>query len=197
MVRHAVFAYLFFSAASILADKPPKPGTFYKDSELNISKKEVKGTKIHITFRLNNKDFYWCPGVKIQHTPKATVVTFVRAKTSKSGDVDQKAKYDRKLLSQTVAIETKNRDTYIRNGAKSFKKIFASKNKSAKTKNASVNKAGGKPPAKKEQPSSRAFFRRMSQDRPTAQEESPTASSPKPHKPKVLFNEFAIPTDRE
>ena len=84
MVRKQKLLSLFviaLLATTVFADRPPKPGTFYKDSQLGIRSKELKGTKLHITFSPQHEQFYWCPGVKIEHTSKATVVTFVRAKT--------------------------------------------------------------------------------------------------------------------
>ena len=109
------------------ADRAPKPGTFYKESELRIIKKELKGSKIHMTFSTKKDRFYWCPGIKIKHTKKATIVLFVREKSSKNGSYDQKAKFDRSMTKQFVTIETKGLDTYIRNGERAFKKIHAAK----------------------------------------------------------------------
>lgn len=132
---------MLFLAGLAVADRAPKPGTFYKESELRIINKELKGSKLHLTFATKNDRFHWCPGIKVQHTKKATVVLFVREKSSKNGSVDQKAKYDRSMTKQTVAIETKSLDTYIRNGERAFKKIYSPKKQaSGKGSDASTGK---------------------------------------------------------
>lgn len=172
------------------ADRPPKPGTFYKDSQLGIRKQELKGTKLHITFSPQNDQFYWCPGVQIEHTSKATVVTFVRAKTSQNGKIDRKAKFDKKLSSQLVVIDTKKRDTYIRNGARTFKQIYSPKQKkgsATKTKNASATK----PDKKSKGSNTRSGPSSLKVAKPIG-ELQPSVSSPV--KQKILLNDFALPT---
>ena len=113
---------------TVSADDAPKPGTFYKHGQLGIKKTEVTGTRIKLTFTPMKEQFFWCPGVKIQNTEKATVVTFVRCKTSKSCGIDAKAAIGKKLI-RTITIDSRGKDTYIRNGAKQFKKIYTAPKK--------------------------------------------------------------------
>jgi|GEM_PF-5277096 len=194
MNRAQKFALFFVVFASTLAfaDKPPKPGTFYKDSQLGIRKKELKGTKLHVTFTLQPEQFYWCPGVQVKHTSKATVVTFVRSKTSQNGKIDKKAKFDKKMTSQVVVIDTKKRDTYIRNGAKTFKQIYSpnqNKGSSTKTKNASATKPGKK---KSERNSPAAASSLKESGAQPVGELRPSVSSP--IKRKILLNDFVLPS---
>lgn len=140
MFRFAcLVSLLFVSVAS--AEVAPKEGAYYSLSQVGVTKQEVKGSSIHLTFKPRDEQFYWCPGVKIQRTPLATVVTFVRAKTSENADVTVKAAIGKHLL-RTVSIPTNGMDVYVRDGADSFKRIHAEpKSEDAKTKPASVQPA--------------------------------------------------------
>lgn len=138
MFQKTVTVFLFF-AVTLLADEPPKPGTFYKYGELGIRQTEVKAPLIHLTFKPKDEQFHWCPGIKVQVTKKATVVTFVRTKTSKSAHVDKKAAFGRKLT-RTITIDTKGQDTYVRNGAKDFKKIYSAPEKKQTKKKTTPSK---------------------------------------------------------
>ena len=193
MIRKRKLVWLFFVAllaTTAFADRPPKPGTFYKDSELGIRKKELKGTKLHITFSPKAEQFFWCPGVKIKHTSKATVVTFVRTKTSQNGRIDKKAKYDKKLSSQLVVIDTKKRDTYIRNGEKQFKQIYSPKQqqKGSSTKTKNVSGSGTK--NKKSNSPSAAPSLKETTAKPIGE---PRPSNSSPIKSKTILNSFALP----
>ncbi len=121
------------------ADVTPKEGSYYPLGQVGIKKQEVKGSSIHLTFKPRDEQFYWCPGVKIQKTPLATVVTFVRTKTSQDADVTVKAAIGKRLV-RTVTIPTNGMDVYVRTGADSFKRIYAVPKKE-ETKPASVKSA--------------------------------------------------------
>jgi hypothetical protein len=79
------------------------------------------------------EQFHWCPGIKVQETKKATVVTFVRCKTSKSCDIDTKAKIGRKLI-RTVTINIRGKDVFVRNGPKKYKRVHRIEKKKAPSK---------------------------------------------------------------
>ena len=127
MFKKTIAVWLLF-AGVLFAEPGPKPGTFYKHGELGIKKTELKGTTLHLTFKPRDEQFHWCPGIKVKTTDKATVVTFVRCATSKNASIDKKAKIGKKLI-RTISIDTKNKDTYIREGEKKFKKIFSAPKK--------------------------------------------------------------------
>jgi hypothetical protein len=141
MLRKVLCVSLLLMIGSVGAeDTPPKPGSFYQHGQLGIKKTKITGAKIKLTFKPVDEQFYWCPGIKVQTTDKATVVTFVRCKTSKSCGVDAKASIGKRLI-RTVTIDTKGMDTYVRNGPKKFKKIYTSKKKpAAKAKKTSEKK---------------------------------------------------------
>ena len=123
---------------------------------------EIKGSKINLTFKPTDEQFYWCPGAKVQVTKKATVVTFVRCKTSQNADITIKAKIGKRLI-RTMTIPTNNKDVVVRVGPEKFKKIYASPaNTTAK------KPAAKKAPAKKptgtsaSKPTSRQFYNKFS-----------------------------------
>lgn len=136
----------FLLAGISFADEPPKPGTFYKHGQLGIKKMVVEGTQIQMIFKPVDEQFHWCPGIKVQTTDKATIVTFVRCKTSMSCGIDTKASIEKRLI-RKIKFDTKGKDTYIRNGAKRFKKIYTGKKSArakaaaAKTKSSSSSKS--------------------------------------------------------
>lgn len=134
LLRITIISFLL--AGISFADEPPKPGTFYKHGQLGIKKMVVDGTQILMTFKPVDEQFYWCPGIKVQATDKATVITFVRCKTSMSCGIDTKASIEKRLI-RKVKFDTRGKDTYIRNGAKQFKKIYKGK-ESARSKAASA-----------------------------------------------------------
>ena len=115
----------------------PKEGTYYKFDQLGIRKKEVKGDRIDLVFKPMDEQFFWCPGIRVQTTKVATVVTFVRCETSKTCGVDAKAAIGKRLI-RTVSINSNGKDIYVRNGPKRFKRLYkAPKSKTKLT-------AGGK-----------------------------------------------------
>ena len=129
MLRVATLILLWFVLVSSVAakDKAAKEGTFYKLGELGIKEKKVEGGKLKVTFKPRDEQFYWCPGIKIEKTKKATVVTFVRCKTSKSCSIDQPAKIGKRLI-RNVEFNTNGLDVYVRNGASNFRRIYQSPN---------------------------------------------------------------------
>ena len=137
LLRIAIVSFLL--AGVSFADEPPKPGTFYKHGQLGIKKMVVEGTHINMTFKPVDEQFFWCPGIKVQTTDKATIVTFVRCRTSMSCGIDTKAAIKKRLI-RTVKFDTKGKDTYIRNGAKQFKKIYVGKKSASGTKKAASTK---------------------------------------------------------
>lgn len=110
-----------------------KPGTFYKYDQLGVRKTEINGNRIDLVFKPQDEQFHWCPGIKVQSTEKATIVTFVRCKTSQSCGVDKKAAIGKRLI-RTVSIDSNGLDVYVRNGEKKFKRIFKSPHSKAKPK---------------------------------------------------------------
>lgn len=113
---------LLVQVASAAKFKEPKKGTYYPLGAAGISKMEPKGSRLHVTFKPKDEQFHWCPGIKVKTTDVATIVTFVRCKTSASCSVDKKAAIGRKLV-RTVTIDTRNKDTYVYTGPKQFKRI--------------------------------------------------------------------------
>lgn len=141
MYRIAFIGFLIFAGIVHAKDVPPKEGSYYAFDQLGISKTEFKAGKIALTFKPTQEEFHWCPGIKVQKTKKATVVTFVRCKTSQTCGIDKKAKIGKKLV-RTISINTNGLDVYVRSGAKKFKRIYTSPNSqpSTKTKNTSTNR---------------------------------------------------------
>lgn len=124
MFARTVMVYSMFAAACMAADEAPKPGTYYTHGQLGIKKIEAQGSKITLTFKPVDEQFYWCPGAKVQVTKKATVVTFVRCKTSEDWKIDAKAKIGKRLI-RTITLDTQNKNVYVRNGPKKFKLLYA------------------------------------------------------------------------
>ena len=129
MLRFAtLFVLSFVVVSSCLArEKAPKEGTFYQLGELGIKEKKAVGGKLKVVFQPKDEQFYWCPGIKIEKTKKATVVTFVRCKTSKNCSIDQPAKIGKRLI-RTVEFGTNGLDVFVRNGATNFRRIYQSPN---------------------------------------------------------------------
>ena len=123
---------LFVLSGFSMGEDEPKQGTFYPFSELGITKTEMIGTKIRLTFKPTDEQFYWCPGAKIQSVKQGTVVTFVRCKTSQSCHIDQKAAIGKRLI-RTITIDTRGKDTYVRTGPKKFKRIYEAPRKPTKS----------------------------------------------------------------
>ena len=99
MSKKLLFLFAFVTLSSpAFAEETPKPGTFYPYAELGIKKMEVKGSVIKFTFKPRDEQFYWCPGAKVKTTDKATVLTFVRCKTSQTCGVDAKAAIGKRLI---------------------------------------------------------------------------------------------------
>lgn len=143
MWRLTFIGLLIFASPVVSADNAPKAGTYYTYGQLGIKKLEIKGKQIHLVFKPTDEQFHWCPGIKVQTTKKATIVTFVRCKTSQTCGIDRKADIGKKLI-RTISIDIGNVDVYVRNGEKKFHRIHKvpkPKPKSAtKTKNAGSNK---------------------------------------------------------
>lgn len=134
-------AVLLFLSPNLLlaANTEPKTGTYYTLNEVGIKKKELKGTQLHLTFKPKDEQFHWCPGIKVQVTKKATIVTFVRCKTSKDCGIDKKATIGKRLI-RTVTIDTKGMDTYVLNGPKKYKRIHQAPKGTSKSKGPKAKK---------------------------------------------------------
>ena len=104
-----------------------KEGSYYKVGQLGIKKIKEQGGKLDITFRPIDEQFHWCPGIKTQKTKIATIVTFVRVKTSQNFSVDKQAKIGNRLI-RSISISTNDLDVYVRNGPNRFKRIYKSPN---------------------------------------------------------------------
>ena len=118
--------------SAVWAAKDPEAGSYYPQAQLGIKKIDAAGAKLEIVFKPRAERDYWCPGVKVKTTKKATIVTFVRCKNSKDCSVDRRAKIGKKLL-RTVTVDTRGLDTYIKNGPKSYKRIHEAPKKKAQT----------------------------------------------------------------
>ena len=135
-------------SVNALGEKTPDEGSYYKYSELGISKTDIKGDVITIHFKPKDEQFYWCPGIKVQTTAKATAVTFVRTKTSEDGNITKKAGFGKHLLTRHVTFNAGGKDTYVRAGAKKFKRIYKVPKKDEKKKGKQPSgKQPGKPQA--------------------------------------------------
>ena len=165
MIRKALIIWISLVALAIADDdsngKGAAPGSYYKYSQLGVVKSTLAGQSIKMTFRPVGETFHWCPGIKIDKTKKATIVTFVRAKTSANYNVTVKATIGTKLI-RNVTIPTYGMPTYVRSGPKSFKKLWAppkkGKGKSIKNKQPEKKKPGSekKKPGKEEKKKSTA-----------------------------------------
>ena len=142
LLKKAFVVYLLHAGLCFAAEPVPKPGTYYTHGQLGIRKTEVQGANIKLTFKPVDEQFYWCPGAKVQVTNKATVVTFVRCKTSEDWNIDVKAKIGNRLV-RSITLDTHNKNTYVRNGPKKFKLIYAA----PKKKGSKASAPGKKQPA--------------------------------------------------
>ena len=133
MWKTALVVVTMFAASGYAKDNPPKEGSYYTYGQLGIRKTQVNNNRVDLVFKPVDEQFYWCPGVKVQKTKKATVVTFVRCKTSKSCGVDSKASIEKRLV-RKVSIDTNGLDVYVRNGPKKFKLLYKSPNSKLKAK---------------------------------------------------------------
>ena len=135
MFRHTLVLVLAITLVPSLVwsaeENPPKEGTYYKHGQLGIRKVQANGNRIDVEFRPNTERFHWCPGVTIKKTDVATVVTFVRCKTSKTCGVDKKATVEKKLI-RKVSIDTGGLHVYVRNGPNKFKLLYKSPNAKSK-----------------------------------------------------------------
>ncbi len=143
MWRQSILGVLILATAAVGEDTAPKPGTYYKYGQLGVRKTEINGTRIDLTFKPQDEQFHWCPGIKVQSTKKATVVTFVRCKTSRSCGIDKKAAIGKRLL-RTISIDSNGLDVYVRNGPKKFKRIYKSPNSKMKSCSQAKSKSKGK-----------------------------------------------------
>lgn len=125
MVRYAFVLSLVVATTGYAEEKnPPKEGTYYSYDQVGVQEKKVQGNRIDLVFKPKDEQFYWCPGITIKKTDVATVVTFVRCKTSKTCGVDVKASIGKKLI-RKVSINSNGLDVYVRNGPKQFKRLHA------------------------------------------------------------------------
>lgn len=119
-----VLVFLLVSASIAFAkDADLKEGTYYTYNQIGIKKKKEKGGQLKVEFQPKDEQFYWCPGIKIKKTDKATIVTFVRCKTSKNCSVDKSAKIG-KRLERSVSFSTNGKDVYVRNSPNNYRRIY-------------------------------------------------------------------------
>ena len=156
MFAKAILALLLASGPADATD--PDEGKYYKYGQLGVKKSELVGSKIELTFQPVSEQFFWCPGIKVQETKKAVVVTFLRCETKTTCPVDVAAKIGKKLV-RTITIDTRGKDTYVKNGPKQYKRIYSIKEQTTKSKNRkTVKKAAEVTRAKEVQKASHIRF---------------------------------------
>jgi hypothetical protein len=124
-IKHALAMIFVFAGIGISKEIPPKEGTYYTYGQLGLAEPKANGNRIDLVFKPLDEQFYWCPGIKVQQTKVAVVLTFVRCKTSETCGVDAKASIGKRLI-RKVSVNTSGMDVYVRNGPKKFKRIYKS-----------------------------------------------------------------------